>query len=115
MRYGADGEARFGAPYLAIHRAGLLDVLARALPDGVVELGRRVTGVSQDGVEFADGSRADVDAVIGADGIHSVVREAVLGAESPVFTGLAAYRALVPAEAAPEFARRPVCSIWLGP
>jgi salicylate hydroxylase len=39
----------------------------------------------------------------------------MLGDESPVFTGLAAYRALVPAAEAPEFARRPVCSIWLGP
>jgi len=43
------------------------------------------------------------------------VREALLGPESPQFTGLAAYRALVPAAEAPEFARRPVCSIWLGP
>ena len=53
--------------------------------------------------------------MIGADGIHSVVRAAILGDDSPEFTGLAAYRALVPAEEAPEFARRPVCSIWLGP
>ena len=53
--------------------------------------------------------------MIGADGIHSVVRAAIVGDESPEFTGLAAYRALVPADEAPEFARRPVCSIWLGP
>ena len=42
--------------------------------------------------------RAAFDAVIGADGIHSVVRAAIVGDESPEFTGLAAYRALVPAE-----------------
>jgi salicylate hydroxylase len=117
--YGAEGEARFGAAYLAIHRAHLLDALAQALPEGIVELGRRVAAISDEGDEvsiaFEDGSTARADAAVGADGIHSVVREAILGAESPTFTGLAAYRALVPASAAPEFARRPVCSIWLGP
>jgi salicylate hydroxylase len=117
--YGAEGEARFGAPYLAIHRAHLLDVLGAALPAGIVELGRRVAAISDEGAEvsiaFEDGSTESVDVLIGADGIHSVVREALLGAESPVFTGLAAYRALVPASGAPEFARRAVCSIWLGP
>src|SRR3954469_2549678 len=114
--FGAEGEARFGAPYLAIHRADLLRVLADAVPDGVVELGRHVSGIDGDRFVFDDGSRSDAfDALIGADGIHSVVRSAILGPGSPVFTGLAAYRALVPAEEAPEFARRPVCSIWLGP
>jgi salicylate hydroxylase len=110
--YGAEGEARFGAPYLAVHRA-------QAVPGGAVELGRRVAAVSDEGdsvsIAFEDGSTESFDALIGADGIHSVVREALLGEESPTFTGLAAYRALVPASEAPEFARRPVCSIWLGP
>ena len=108
-------EQRYGAPYLAIHRADLLQVLADALPEGVVSLGRHVTGVDGAALRFEDGASAEFDAVIGADGIHSVVRAALLGDDSPEFTGLAAYRALVPAEEAPEFARRPVCSIWLGP
>jgi salicylate hydroxylase len=114
--FGEEGERRFGAPYLAIHRADLLRVLASAVPDGVVSLGRHVTGVDGDRFAFEDGSSSEpLDALIGADGIHSVVREAIAGPGSPEFTGLAAYRALVPAEEAPEFARRPVCSIWLGP
>jgi 2-polyprenyl-6-methoxyphenol hydroxylase-like FAD-dependent oxidoreductase len=114
--FGAEGEARFGAPYLAIHRADLLTVLADAVPDGVVALGRHVDGVDGDRFVFADGSRSEpYDVLLGADGIHSVVRAAIAGPGSPVFTGLAAYRALVPADEAPEFARRPVCSIWLGP
>lgn len=106
---------RYGAPYLAIHRADLLRVLAEAVPEAVVSLGRHVTGVDGTSLVFDDGSSAEFDVVIGADGIHSVVRAAIVGDESPEFTGLAAYRALVPAGAAPEFARRPVCSIWLGP
>ncbi|WP_028063280.1 FAD-dependent monooxygenase [Solirubrobacter soli] len=114
--YGAEGEARFGAPYIAVHRADLLRVLADALPAGVVSLGRRVSDVDGARFVFADGSASEpFDALIGADGIHSVVRDVVAGPGSPVFTGLAAYRALVPADEAPEFARRPVCSIWLGP
>jgi salicylate hydroxylase len=108
-------ESRYGAPYIAVHRADLLRVLADAVPEGVVELGRHVSGVDGASLVFDDGSSAAFDAVIGADGIHSVVRAAIAGDGEPEFTGLAAYRALVPAAEAPEFARRPVCSIWLGP
>ena len=114
--FGAEGEARFGAPYLAVHRADLLDVLAAAVPEGVVSLGQHVEAIDGDRFVFADGSVSEpFDVLIGADGIHSVVRSAIVGPGEPVFTGLAAYRALVPAGEAPEFARRPVCSIWLGP
>jgi salicylate hydroxylase len=114
--FGAKGEERFGAPYLALHRADLLSLLVAEVAEGVVVLGRHVEGVDGDRFVFADGSSSDrYDALIGADGIHSVVREGVAGPGSPVFTGLAAYRALVPAAEAPELARRPVCSIWLGP
>ena len=100
-----------------LHRADLLSVLADAVPDGVVVLGRHVSGVDGDRFVFADGSVSEsFDVLVGADGIHSVVR----GARSPgrarrCSPGSAAYRALVPAAAAPEPARRPVCSIWLGP
>lgn len=107
--------ARYGAPYLAVHRADLLRTLADAVPDGVISLGRHVAGVEGDSLRFDDGSSEAFDVVVGADGIHSVVRAFVVGDESPEFTGLAAYRALVPAAEAPAFARRPVCSIWLGP
>jgi salicylate hydroxylase len=114
--FGAAGEERFGAPYLALHRADLLSLLASAVPEGVVALGHHVEGVDGDRFVFADGSSSErFDALIGADGIHSAVRSAIAGPGSPVFTGLAAYRALVPVSEAPEFARRPVCSIWLGP
>jgi salicylate hydroxylase len=114
--FGEQGEARFGAPYLAVHRADLLSVLAAAVPDGVVSLGCHVDGVDGDRFVFSDGSPSEpFDVLIGADGIHSVVRDVVAGPGSPEFTGLAAYRALVPAGEAPQLARRPVCSIWLGP
>src|SRR4051794_22706781 len=114
--FGEEGEARFGAPYLAVHRADLLRVLAEPVPSGVVERGRHVGGVAARPFAFADGSASeDFDVLTGADGIPPVARDATAGPGSPAFTGLAAYRALVPAAQAPAFARRPVCSIWLGP
>jgi 2-polyprenyl-6-methoxyphenol hydroxylase-like FAD-dependent oxidoreductase len=116
QRYGAEGEQRYGAPYLTVHRAQLLDAIAARIPAEHLVLGRRVLAATAEGdLSFEDGESERFDAIIGADGIHSLVREAVHGADDPVFTGLAAYRALVPADAAPDFARRPVCSIWLGP
>ena len=94
-------ERNFGAPYYHFHRAELLDLLSAALPEGVVNLDHRCVGLSQHGdrveVQFHNGTIADADVVVGADGIHSAVREAILGPESPRFSGHVAYRGLVPA------------------
>ena len=104
-------ERSYGAPYLHAHRADLVAVLAAAVPAERVEVGRRCVGVEHhDGpakIRFADGSSAAADLVVGADGIHSAVRQALFGDERPTFTGHVAYRGLVPAERVP-FARPPV-------
>lgn len=92
-------EQKYGAPQLTIHRADLLAALESALPEGFVRHGASVTGIDADAarpcVLLDSGERLQADAVIGADGIHSAVRNALFGAESPVFTGLVAYRAVV--------------------
>ena len=49
---------------------------------------------------FADGSEVEADAVIGADGVHSLIRDHVAGPEQPRFTGRLAYRTTFPAVAA---------------
>ena len=94
-------EDAYGAPQLTLHRADLLESLEGALPAGTIQFGKRVAGVSQtnSGVEvaLADGTSHSVDVLIGADGIHSVVRAALFGGEKPRFTGVVAYRAVVPA------------------
>ena len=111
---------RYGAHGYFIHRADLLNVLLSVVPGEIIELGRACTGVEQDDgvarLSFADGSTAEADVVIGADGINSVVRDAVVDDAAPTtFSGLCAWRCLVPAQQAPLFALRPAQTLWVGP
>jgi 2-polyprenyl-6-methoxyphenol hydroxylase-like FAD-dependent oxidoreductase len=95
-------ESRYGAPYLCMHRGDLHDALASVVPQDIIHLGRKLAGIEQgDGqatLVFADGSRERADIVIGADGVHSTVREIILGPEKPLHRGRIAYRAVFPAE-----------------
>ena len=85
---------------VGIHRADLLALLAGQLPPGTVRTGSRCTDFRQDAgratAVFADGSTATADVVIGADGIHSVLQGFVVAPAEPVFSGVVAYRGLVP-------------------
>lgn len=96
------GEAftqRYGCPYANIHRHDLVTVLAEALAgvSGVsLRLGVEVTGVEVTGVRLADGSTIRADVVVGADGIHSVIRASLFGPTPSRFSGAVAYRALIP-------------------
>jgi salicylate hydroxylase len=119
QKLGDECERLYGEPYYTVHRAHLLDMLREAVPDGMVRLGHRCVDVTPHGDEveliFENGSSERADAVIGADGIHSSVHDAILPPQPATFSGLCAYRALIPAERAPEEARRPVTTLWLGP
>ena len=112
-------ERAFGAPYYHFHRAELLDLLASALPSEVVHLDHQCVGLVQhpDRVEvtFVNGAKADGEVVIGADGIHSTIRELVMGKESPRFSGHVAYRGLVPAERIAHLAIERCAYAWWGP
>jgi len=113
----------YGADCYVVHRGDLLKVLEQALPPAQLRLDHRCTAAQQDadGVTLhfvsAGGSQmqARCDAAIGADGIHSVLRETVAPEQEARFSGLAAFRCLVPAEHAPAMALRPVQTLWLGP
>jgi salicylate hydroxylase len=122
QRMGADCERLYGEWCYTVHRADLLDTLLSAVPEPGPRLNARCVAVTRraDHVElsFADGSNATADVVIGADGTHSVVREAVLNGVAPGpprFAEVCVYRSLVPADRAPAFALRPVQTLWLGP
>jgi salicylate hydroxylase len=98
---------RYGAASCTVHRADLLDVLSQGLPDSVqVQLNSRCVGASsENGVavaRFADGTEAEGDVVVGADGIHSAVRESLFGPDAPRFTGKICYRSVVPIAALPD-------------
>lgn len=91
-------ESLYGAPYLCMHRAELHAALAAAVPSDCVQLGKQLVGIDQSASQvtlaFADGTRARADAVIGADGVHSRVRELMQGPEQPQWKGRVAYRAV---------------------
>ena len=112
-------ERLYGERTFTAHRADLLDAVRAAVPAGAVRLGMSCTGVEvrDVGVEltFADGTRTDADVVVGADGMHSVVRGVVTTPTPATFSGLCAFRALVPADEAPEFTRRRAQTLWIGP
>lgn len=95
-----EGAIDYGAPYLLIHRGDFQAILTETVRPGTVEFNKRLVGLdeSETGVTmaFADGTRAEADFVIGADGINSMVREIILGPEEPTYTGFVAHRAIFP-------------------
>ncbi len=101
MIFGEAAEEKFGAPYLLAHRGDLHAALASAVPEECIKLGRRLVGLDQESagvrLSFADGSNVVADAVIGADGVHSVTKDILFGASPLNFTGRIAYRTTFPA------------------
>lgn len=96
----AAAEEKYGAPQLTIHRADLLDALRAQVPEDRFQLGREAVSLRLDDgkaeLGFADGTSAAFDLVIGADGIHSVVRTALWGEDHPRYTGMVSYRGTFP-------------------
>ncbi len=109
-------SAGWNATY-GMHRADLVDMLARNLPDGVVRTGHVCSGFEQDAdtarVRFENGHVAEADLVIAADGIHSTLQPYVVPPSTPVFSGVVAYRGTIPHAKHPEW---PTDSweMWLG-
>jgi 2-polyprenyl-6-methoxyphenol hydroxylase-like FAD-dependent oxidoreductase len=95
-------ETLFGAPYLCMHRAELHSALVSILPMAIIHLNRKLTGLDQKAsrvtMSFADGSRETADLVIGADGVHSLVRDLMVGPDTPIHRGRIAYRAVFPSK-----------------
>lgn len=118
----AEHERLHGAPYNQLHRADLHDLLAakaREFNKDVMRLNRRVAGFEENpgGVElfFTDGSKAQGDLLIGADGVKSAVRKQIAGVDHAAYTGDAAWRLTLPADRLPDNFMGQVMSVWMGP
>ncbi|KAI5861145.1 FAD/NAD(P)-binding domain-containing protein [Durotheca rogersii] len=98
-----------GGGFRGCRRDQFLEELEIDVPPGTIEFGKRLEGLEQakDGrviLSFADGTRAEADAVIGCDGVKSRVRQHLFGtdheASHPQYTHKIAYRGLVPMDRA---------------
>jgi len=89
-------ERRVGAPSIGIHRADLLRLLAGEVSQGSVHVNADCVGFKpeQGNVisHFADGQQHQTDLLIGADGLHSVIREQLLGQQPPRYSGYTCWR-----------------------
>lgn len=112
-------EANFGFPLYHVHRADLVNVLAQALPPERLHVGHKFTTFIDRGdyveAEFENGVQIRADALVGADGIRSAVRETLFGPEKPRFMGCIAYRGLVPADRLAYLSLEVTAQVWLGP
>src|SRR5580692_9686862 len=98
---------------------GVEATLRGAVPPEIIQLDKKLVGLEQSssGIElrFADGTRAQADAVIGADGVHSVVRDIIIGPDMPIHGGRIAYRSVFSRALLNGFDIGPSRTKWWGP
>ena len=91
--------ARLGAPSLTLLRGDLLGVLASRVDPTAIHLNARLVEFVDDGdrvtTHFADGSQHAAELLIGADGLHSVVRRQRFGPESLRYAGYTCWRGMI--------------------
>lgn len=119
---GNDGwyRKRCGGPYYGIHRADLQQALISALGTDVLRLGHRLADVTEGPdsarLGFEGGQTAFAHVVVGADGIHSVLRERVAGGGAEaVFSRDVGFRGLIPVEKLPSLPEPGAIQFWPGP
>jgi salicylate hydroxylase len=119
---GAQSVERYGFPYITIHRGDLQGVLARALQHakpGAIRFDRKCVALTQNAnhvdLQFEGHAPVRAEYVIGADGVHSVVRASLFGAPQPEFCGIIAWRGVVPIEQVPPSISRTIGTNWVGP
>ena len=121
LRLGAVMAARYGAPYVTLHRADLHSLLLEAVQQHTstrLHLARPLESFHQTPqavtVHTAGGLVSEGDVLIGADGLWSSIRQQLLGDGLPQRTGHLAYRALVLQSTLPEHLRSQNVTVWLG-
>lgn len=116
---GAAYRQRFGAPYVGIHRADLQTVLSSAAGLDRIQLRKRLVDIDDTGahaaLRFDDGTSAEADLVIGADGARSFVRRWMLGYDDALYSGCSGFRGVVPLEKVPALPDPTALQFWMGP
>jgi salicylate hydroxylase len=119
---GAASRERYGFPYLTVHRGDLHQVLVdavTALKADAITTGVRIDRMATRGDKVAvfSGGReiAVADVVVGADGVHSQVRQCLIGEDRPRFSGIIAWRGVIDATKLPAHLRQPYGYNWVGP
>jgi len=106
----------YGASYLTVHRGDFHALMLEAIPSNLVSFGKRLASAVETekdvALTFEDGSTAHADIVIGADGIHSRLREGMLGTEAPIFSGYIGHRAVFKTPASSGALPFDACCKW---
>lgn len=114
-----DYGARYGAPFVGIHRADFQVVLSTAVGLESIHLRRRLVEIDESGNEavlkFADQTSATADLVIGADGARSTVRRLMLGYDDALYSGASGFRGIVPPQAMPSMPDADTVQFWMAP
>jgi 6-hydroxynicotinate 3-monooxygenase len=107
--------SHYGASYLTVHRGDFHKLMIDAIGPGVLEYNKKLASVTDRDntvhLTFADGSTAEADIVIGADGINSKIRETLLGPELPIYSGYVGHRAVFPIADVKNFTHD-LCTKW---
>ena len=118
---GTEAVERYGFPYITVFRPDLLQVLVeavRARRPQAIHLGRRAVGMTRrDGevlLRFEDGTTATGEALVAADGVHSVIRRELFGGDNPRFLGMIAWRGVIPIDRVPRHISRDKATNWIG-
>ncbi len=118
VRLGGSYEARYGAPYFGIHRADLQKALSKRF-GGAIHLGHRLVSLAESAssvrMKFANGVERDVDIVVGADGVRSLVRRFVSGEPGVIYSRTSAFRGIVPARNLRALPDPEALQFWMGP
>jgi len=116
---GPDAYDRYGVPYLLMHRGDLHAALHGAVPDEMIRYNHKVGKIEQSDsgvtLTFENGETVMVDALIASDGVHSIARQSLLGAEDARFSGRIAYRTAFPASLMNGYNLLDDSAKWWGP
>jgi salicylate hydroxylase len=118
---GEESVARYGFPYCTAYRPDLLTVLAEGverIKPGAIHLGCKCSGFAQDAAGVVlrhQGGEARGNGLIGADGVHSRIRQGLFGDDKPEYTGMLSWRGVMPMDKLPARMRQRIGNNWVGP